>query len=165
MKRNSILIIFLHICLITNAQKWADKVNPWKGLNGIQLSVSGYENIEAGVNYVISSSPKEDPGFGALAGFQNISVGLGASGNKKQVYFGPHVSYQRALSMLSLQAALDYHTSIIDGYLRFSPKVGLSFYGFANVVWGYNFYLSNTNHEKTQPNFTISAQMTILNKH
>lgn len=146
-----------------SAQKWADKVNPWGGINGVQFFIGGNSNLEAGANYVISSFPKKDPGFGGLAGFQNISIGMSAKGNKKHTYFGPHIAYQRALAILALQSSIEYHTSFKDNYLRFTPKAGLSFFGFVNVVCGYNLYLINNTDNTTQSPFTITAQLTMLN--
>lgn len=163
MKKIIFLLSLFAVINTASAQKWADKVNPWGGINGIQYSIGAVNNFEVGLNYVISSYPKENPGLAALAGFQNISIGIGVNENSKTFYFGPHAAYQVALAILDLQASIDYRTTLKDHYFRVSPKVGLSFFGFFNVVAGYNIILNRNDRIDNKSPYNITIQLTILN--
>lgn len=144
------------------AQSKVEKLNPWGGRNGVQFSIGFLNGFESSITYVISDFPIKHPEMGMLAGFQSINVGVGYTVAQNQLYTGPKIAYQKTWAIFSGQAAFDYQTSLRDDYFRFSPKLGISFFGFYSIIAGYNIIVSDRERKMSNAPFTITAQMTFL---
>jgi hypothetical protein len=56
---------------------------------------------------------------------------------------GPKVGYEFTVGLLGLASDFTYYTDGHIGSPVLTPKMGLSIYGFVNVLYGYNILLSN----------------------
>jgi hypothetical protein len=57
--------------------------------------------------------------------------------------FGPKVGYEFTVGVIGVAADMTYYTDTHKGSLVFTPKGGLSIFGFVNLYYGRNISLSN----------------------
>lgn len=137
-------------------------LNPWDGINAIRVASNFVREYEAEVSYLITSYPKQEPGFGALA-MRVQYVGLGAEylrlGNSN--VFGIKASYEESFALFAGQVGVDYLTTFSDSQVRIAPKIGASLFGYITLYYGWNFDLNKSSSIHTRDQF-LSLQINIL---
>jgi hypothetical protein len=141
-----LLVLAFGISLFSQDKKRG--LNPWGGLNGVQVSMSVVNHFETDASYILTSRPQPDPrccDFGVFYGFQSISAGINYANINNKSFIGPKVYYQMTFVILAGQVGFDYLTDFNNtGQFRFSPKVGLSFFGYASILYGRNYGIGGT---------------------
>jgi len=138
------------------------KLNPWENVNGFRASVGYLEDFELEGAYILSSFPKQDPGFGGFAMLvQYISGGIEYVRIGKVNAVGPKLSYEVNFSIFSGQIGIDYLFSDKSPQMRLLPKLGLSVFGIITVYYGWNKNLLKQNELITSEH-VITLQLNIL---
>ncbi|MDP2161905.1 MAG: hypothetical protein Q8K02_15600 [Flavobacterium sp.] len=138
------------------------KLNPWENVNGFRASVGYLEDFELEGAYILSSFPKQDPGFGGFAMLvQYISGGIEYVRIGKVNAVGPKLSYEVNFSIFSGQIGIDYLFSDKSTQMRLLPKLGLSVFGIITVYYGWNKNLLKQNELITSQH-VITLQLNIL---
>lgn len=159
------------ICLLTSLSYWVygqkerRSINPWKGLNGFQVATSiGERYYEAEASYLLTSSQPYRGGedWDALFGFQSISLGLDYVNTKERSFIGPKAYYQMTFVILAGQVGFDYLSDFKgNSQARVTPKIGLSFFGFASVMYGRNYLLGANKDNGFANQGTLNLQVQI----
>jgi hypothetical protein len=136
-------------------------LNPWDNVNGIRLAAGYFNNLETEASYLMSSSPKKDPGLAGLAmRIQYIGLGLEYLRVGQQNVIGTKLSYENTISIFAIQLGTDFLASDNDIQYRLLPKVGLTLFGTWTLYYGYNIDLNKQSDIKTTPHI-ISLQCNI----
>jgi hypothetical protein len=137
-------------------------LNPWEDQNAVRVGANFKNDYEAEISYLVTSYPKQEPGFGAMA-MRVQYIGLGLEylrlGNKNAL--GLKASYEESFALFAAQIAADYLTTFEDSQFRISPKIGLSMFGFVTLYYGWNFNLVTSSSIQTRNQF-LSLQINML---
>lgn len=137
-------------------------LNPWEDINAIRVASNFIRDYEAEVSYLVTSYPKQEPGFGAMAmRVQYIGVGLEYLRIENENVIGLKVSYEESFALFAGQIGLDYLTTFSDSQLRFMPKIGLSMFGFVTLYYGWNFNLIKSSLLQPRNQF-LSLQLNLF---
>lgn len=138
------------------------QLNPWENVNGFRAFVGYLQDFELEGAYILSSFPKQDPGFGGFAMLvQYISGGIEYVRIGKVNAIGPKLSYEVNFSIFSGQLGIDYLFSDKSSQIRMLPKLGLSVFGIITVYYGWNKNLLKENKLITSEHI-ITLQFNIL---
>lgn len=162
------LLFFLCISLTIQAQndslikKKKFQLNPWENINGYRVSFNSFKNIEVEAAYILSSFPKQEPGYGAfIMRFQYISAGIEYLRIDRQNVYGVKLSYENTFSIFSTQVGIDYLFTDKSSQVRLLPKLGITLFSLVTLYYGWNINLLKNN--SLQPsNHSFTLQFNIL---
>ncbi|QJP33273.1 hypothetical protein F0365_02050 [Nonlabens sp. Ci31] len=165
MKFKILFLLALFSSCLSIAQEREKKgfdLDPWEDINAIRVSSNFIKDYEAEVSYLVTSYPKQEPGYGAMV-MRVQYAGLGLEylrlGNKNVLGF--KASYEESFAIFAAQIAADYLTTFEDSQFRISPKIGLSIFGFVTLYYGWNFDLLKSSSIQTRNQF-LTLQLNIF---
>jgi hypothetical protein len=112
-------------------------LNPWEDQNAVRVGSNFKNDYEAEISYLVTSYPKQEPGFGAMAmrvQYIGLSLEYLCLGNKNAL--GLKASYEESFALFAAQIAADYLPTFEDFQFGISPKIGLSMFGSVTIYYG-----------------------------
>jgi hypothetical protein len=147
---------------ISEIDKPSFTLNPWDNINGLRVATNFVSDYEAEASYLITSYPKMEPGFGAMAmRVQYIGLGIEYLNIDRRNFMGFKASYEESFALFSGQLGFDYLTDFNDSQFRFTPKIGASIFGFLTLYYGWNFNLNKSSTIQPREQF-LSLQLNML---
>lgn len=138
-------------------------LNPWDNINGFRIATSYYKNFEFEASYLLSSYPRQEPGFGGFAMLvQYVGAGIEYVNVGNQHAIGAKLSYEANFSIFSAQVGGDILTSGQDFQYRILPRVGLSAFGIITAYYGWNHNLKKESALRPAEHI-FTLQFNILN--
>ncbi|MDR6966249.1 hypothetical protein J2X31_000242 [Flavobacterium arsenatis] len=138
-------------------------LNPWDNINGFRVATSYYKNFEFEASYLISSYPRQEPGFGGFAMLvQYVGAGIEYVNVGNQHAIGAKLSYEANFSIFSAQVGGDIIASDQDFQYRMLPRIGVSVFGLITAYYGWNYNLRKES-ELMSAEHIFTLQFNLLN--